>query len=201
MERPDRYFDDNVVRSAALLEAVYGAAVPGIVFSSSCSVYGSPHALPVAEDHPTAPETPYGLGHIPSLRVFGTDYPTPDGTAIRDYVHVVDLADAHVRALEHLRDGGTSTVINLGTGRGSSVLNVVAVAKQASGVDFPVELVDRRPGDPPAVYADNARAASLLGWRPVYALEETVASAWRWASTDPDGYATVAEGMPWPASS
>jgi UDP-glucose-4-epimerase GalE len=249
MECPERYFDNNVARSAALLETLCAAGVARFVFSSSCSVYGSPRALPVDEDHPTAPESPYGasklmteqmldwygrcrgldwvalryfnaagaaddasigedsaislnliplalraaLGQIPGLRVFGSDYPTPDGTAIRDYVHVVDLADAHVRALELLRGGGASTVVNLGTGRGSSVLEVVEVAKRVSGIDFPVDLVDRRPGDPVAVYADNARAARVLGWSPQYALDEIVASAWRWASTHPDGYATSAE--------
>src|SRR5205085_9666480 len=88
------------------------------------------------------------LGRSPALKVFGTDYPTPDGTAIRDYVHVIDLADAHIRALRYLRDGGDSTVVNLGTGRGSSVLEVIAAARGASGRDFPVDLVDRRPGDP-----------------------------------------------------
>jgi len=257
MELPQRYFDNNVARSAALLEVLADTGVTRFVFSSSCSVYGSPRELPVGEDHPTAPESPYGasklmveqmlqwygacrglgwialryfnaagaaadatigedssislnliplalraaLGQIPELRVFGSDYPTPDGTAIRDYVHVVDLSDAHVRALQVLRDGGPSSVINLGTGQGSSVLDVVAVTKRASGVDFPVDLVARRPGDPVAVYADNRRAAQVLGWRPAYSLDEIVETAWRWSSTHPRGYATEDGEVSWLASS
>jgi UDP-glucose-4-epimerase GalE len=129
------------------------------------------------------------LGRIPALRVFGTDYPTPDGTAIRDYVHVVDLADAHVRALEHLEAGGDSSIVNLGTGTGSSVQEVVDATRRACGHEFPVEYVDRRPGDPVAVYADNRRAADVLGWKPQYGLEEIVATAWQWHSTHPEGYA------------
>jgi UDP-glucose 4-epimerase len=248
MLRPERYFDNNVARSAAFLSALQLSGVSNVVFSSSCAVYGSPRSLPVGEDHPTAPESPYGasklmveqmldwyrachglgwvalryfnaagaaddasigevaarstnlvpvalraaLGQIPALQVFGDDYPTPDGTAIRDYVHVVDLADAHVRALQYLEDGGAPTVVNLGTGTGSSVLEVVAAARRASGVEFPVELVSRRPGDPVAVYADNGRAQAVLGWQPTYALDAIVASAWRWHVTHPDGYPSAA---------
>src|SRR4051794_21175798 len=106
------------------------------------------------------------LGRRPPVQVFGTDYPTPDGTAIRDYVHVEDLADAHVRAVEHLEQGGDTTAINLGTGTGSSVQQVIDAAKAASGGDVPVEYVARRPGDPVAVYADNSLAARVLGWKP-----------------------------------
>ena len=99
------------------------------------------------------------LGQIPALPVYGTDYPTPDGSAIRDYVHVDDLADADVRALRYLESGGDTTVVNVGTGQGSSVLEVVAATKRASGIDFAMRLQPRRPGDPSAVYADHRRAA------------------------------------------
>ena len=130
------------------------------------------------------------LGQIPALPVYGTDYPTPDGSAIRDYVHVEDLADAHVRALGYLEDGGDTTVINVGTGEGSSVLEVVAATKRASGVDFPIRLEPRRLGDPTAVYADNRRARALLEWEPKHGLDDIVRSAWHWHSTHPEGYRT-----------
>ena len=121
--------------------------------------------------------------------MFGTDYPTPDGTAIRDYIHVEDLADAHVRALEYLEAGGATTAINLGTGTGSSVREVIDAARQVSGVDIPCVDVDRRAGDPVAIYGDNRKAADLLGWRPDRTLATIVSSAWQWHSTHPDGYA------------
>jgi UDP-glucose-4-epimerase GalE len=127
------------------------------------------------------------LGHG-GLQVYGTDYPTPDGTNIRDYVHVVDLADAHLRALEYLERGGATTAVNLGTGTGSSVLEVIESARRASGAVIEPEFVGRRAGDPVALYADNQRARDLLGWVPHYGLDEIVASAWRWHSSHPDGY-------------
>jgi UDP-glucose-4-epimerase GalE len=131
------------------------------------------------------------LGRAPHVSVFGTDYPTPDGTAIRDYVHVDDLADAHVRALDHLESGGPTTAINLGTGKGSSVREVIDAARRASGIDIPVVDADRRAGDPVAIYGDNRRAAEVLEWRPERDLDDIVSSAWRWHSTHPDGYETT----------
>ena len=128
------------------------------------------------------------LGQRVPLRVFGTDYPTADGTNIRDYVHVVDLADAHLRALEYLEAGNESTAVNLGTGRGSSVLEVIESARRASGVAIPMELTDRRPGDPVALYADTTKAAEVLGWTARYGLDDIVGTAWAWHSTHPDGY-------------
>jgi UDP-glucose-4-epimerase GalE len=132
------------------------------------------------------------IGKIPYIKVFGTSYPTPDGTAIRDYIHVLDLADAHIKALEFLQANDRSAVFNLGTGHGSSVQEVIDAAKRISGVDIPIEYTDRRPGDPVAIYADNTKARTLLGWEPQYGLDEIVASAWRWHSTHPDGYADAA---------
>ncbi|MGD9703377.1 MAG: UDP-glucose 4-epimerase GalE [Acidimicrobiia bacterium] len=131
------------------------------------------------------------LGRRGPVKVFGTDYPTPDGTAIRDYVHVDDLADAHLRALDHLTAGGTTTAVNLGSGTGSSVSEVLAATAAVSGQSVPCEHTGRRPGDPAAVFADNSYASELLGWRPTHDLDEIVASAWKWHSTHPNGYATV----------
>lgn len=128
------------------------------------------------------------IGKMPTVKVFGTDYPTPDGTAIRDYIHVLDLADAHIKALEFLRANDRSEIFNLGTGHGSSVQQVVDAAKRISGVEVPVAYMDRRPGDPVAIYADNTKARTLLGWNPQYGLDEIIESAWRWHSTHPEGY-------------
>ena len=124
------------------------------------------------------------LGHAPPLEVFGTDYPTPDGTCIRDYIHVDDLADAHLRALDYLQAGGVTTAVNLGTGVGSSVREVLAAAERSAGRPVPAEDTARRPGDPVALWADNRRAAELLGWKARYGLEDIVASAWNWHSRD-----------------
>ncbi|MGH9107394.1 MAG: UDP-glucose 4-epimerase GalE [Acidimicrobiales bacterium] len=129
------------------------------------------------------------LGRIPELKVFGTDYPTPDGTAVRDYIHVDDLADAHLRALAYLDGGGPSDVFNLGTGTGSTVRQVIAAAGKAAGRPVPFVDASRRGGDPVALYADNAKAHEVLGWSPRYDLMGTVASAWAWHSAHPDGYA------------
>ncbi|HEX5586539.1 MAG TPA: UDP-glucose 4-epimerase GalE [Acidimicrobiia bacterium] len=246
MEVPEKYFENNVAKTARLLDTLHAAGVAQFVFSSSCSVYGTPSTLPVDEQHPTGPESPYAeskhlvermlrwfddchglrsvslryfnaagasadarlgedsprplnlvplamlaaLGKIDALSVYGTDYPTPDGTCVRDYIHVDDLADAHVRALGYLADGGPSTALNVGTGQGSSVLEVIDGAKAVSGIDFPVKLVERRPGDPSAVWADNTRVREVLGWQAEHALDEILASAWAWHSTHPEGYAT-----------
>lgn len=128
-------------------------------------------------------------GRIPRVRVFGTDYPTPDGTAIRDYIHVLDLADAHARALDFLRANDRSEIFNLGTGKGASVKEVVDTARRISGIDIPSQNEARRPGDPVSVYADNTKARTALGWEPRHGLESIVESAWRWASTHPNGFA------------
>lgn len=121
------------------------------------------------------------------VRVFGTDYPTPDGTAIRDYIHVEDLAEAHVRALDHLTRGGSSTTLNLGTGRGASVAEVIAAAARATGRRIRVDDAPRRAGDPPSVWADPGRAREVLGWQASRFLDDILSSAWRWhcAQHDP----------------
>jgi UDP-glucose 4-epimerase len=131
------------------------------------------------------------LGLRPPVQVFGTDFPTPDGTAVRDYIHVDDLASGHLLALQHLERGGRSLAVNLGTGEGSSVRQVIDVAKRVSGRTVPAEYVERRPGDPSAVWADNRLAAEVLGWHPSSGLDEIIESAWRWHSTHPNGFAAV----------
>ncbi|MEK6720748.1 MAG: UDP-glucose 4-epimerase GalE [Chloroflexota bacterium] len=129
------------------------------------------------------------LGRSPTLRIFGTDYPTPDGTAVRDYVHVDDLADAHVLALEHLVGGGTTGVLNLGTGRGTSVSEIVDLARSVTGRPIATENAPRRPGDPAAIWADTSLANDRLGWTARHDLRAIVESAWAWHSRHPDGYA------------
>jgi UDP-glucose 4-epimerase len=244
MENPERYFTNNVGHGVEFLSELRHLGVNRFVFSSTCAVYGTPDNVPVNEDEPLGPESPYGEsklmfekvlqwydrchgiksvslryfnaagaatdGHIgedwrislnlvplvmkaalergPIIKVFGTDYPTPDGTAIRDYIHVEDLAEAHVLALRYLEAGGDSDVFNLGTGVGSSVLDVINATEKASGVRVPRELAPRRAGDPVRIFADNAKAQRVLGWQPVYGIDEIVASAWRWHSTHIDGF-------------
>jgi UDP-glucose 4-epimerase len=122
------------------------------------------------------------------LKLFGEDYPTPDGTCLRDYIHVTDLADAHVRALARLQDGGPSATYNLGTGRPSSVKDVIAAVESVTGRRAVVERAPRRPGDPAALFAAAERAHADLGWVPQRALETIVADAWRWHSAHPNGY-------------
>ncbi len=245
MEQPARYWRNNVGGSVELVEAMLAADVRQIVFSSSCSVNGTPDEVPVGEDAAVRPESVYAetkammerilhwygetsglrsvslryfnaagasedaaigedwtrslnlvplvmkatLGRSGPVKVMGADYPTPDGTAIRDYVHVDDLADAHVRALHHLASGGASTVLNLGTGVGSSVLDVIRATERITGRQVPHELAPRRVGDPVATYADPTRAEQVLGWRATRGLDEIIASAWGWHSTHLDGYA------------
>jgi len=135
-------------------------------------------------------------GRRAQLQVFGNDYDTADGTGVRDYIHVSDLADGHVAALQYLFDAGRSLTVNLGTGRGYSVLELVRAYALASGRDIPCRVVPRRPGDVAACYADPARAAQLLGWRAVHGLDRMCADSWRWQRLNPHGF----EGVP-PAAS
>ncbi len=242
MEQPGRYFANNVNGSQQLIEALYRSGVEHVVFSSSCSVYGTPDQTPVSEAAPLRPESVYAetkrmtesilrwydvthgvrsaslryfnaagassdgvigedwaltlnlvplalkaiLGRRPPLLVFGTDYPTPDGTAVRDYVHVEDLADAHVKALDYLESGGATTALNLGSGVGSSVLEVVEAAERISGRPVPREYGERRAGDPVALYSDNTLVRATLGWEPTRGLDEIIATAWQWHSAHAD---------------
>ncbi len=236
MVDPSKYFHNNVDGTVHLLDAAHRAGVGRVVFSSSCSVYGTPEHVPVDESQRIAPESvyaetkaivervlhwygavhgmrsvslryfnaagasfdsrigedwTYALNLIPvairalltdgsPLQVYGTDYPTPDGTCVRDYIHVVDLATAHVAAIDYLADGGDSTAVNVGTGVGSSVKEVLDGIEQVAGRPVPHELAPRRIGDPSTTYADNSRARQLLGWEPEYGLDEILDTAFRW---------------------
>jgi UDP-glucose-4-epimerase GalE len=242
---PAKYYRNNAAGSLNLLETLVERGVRGIVFSSTCAVYGEPRFLPLTEEHPRAPANPYGhskrfveqmladfrrayglrsvclryfnaagadpegeLGedHDPEthliplvlrgvlgaepLKVFGDDYNTPDGTCTRDYIHVQDLARAHVRAVERLAQGWEGEPLNLGCGREYSVRQVIGAAERVTGRAIPYEVQPRRPGDVPRLVADNSRAEAALGWRPEWtALEEIVGSAWRWMQAHPQGYA------------
>jgi UDP-glucose 4-epimerase len=127
-------------------------------------------------------------GQREKLKVFGNDYPTRDGTAVRDYLHVADLADAHLKALEALNNGDTGFTCNLGTGKGSSVLEVITAFEKATGKKIPFEIVGRRAGDVTEAWADPTYAEKLLGWKTVRGLEEMLADAWHWQSKNPNGY-------------
>ena len=128
------------------------------------------------------------VGKLAQLQIFGGDYPTPDGTGVRDYIHVADLASGHLAALEHLDNMRGMAAINLGTGRGLSVLEVVQAFQTASAKNIPYAITDRRPGDVAASYADAALAHQLLGWRAQKGLQDMCADAWRWQQKNPDGY-------------
>jgi UDP-glucose 4-epimerase len=221
---PLGYYKNNTANSRTLIEAAVKGGVKYFIFSSTAAVYGNPETVPVPEDAPLHPMSPYGssklmteiilrdtafahplkyavlryfnvagadprmrtgqstpaathlikvavqaaLGLRKKMDVFGTDYATPDGTCIRDYIHVTDLVRAHSDALAYLRAGGDSATFNCGYGRGFSVLEVIETVKQVSGVDFRVDLAARRPGDPARIVAASDRARSVLGWTPRY---------------------------------
>ena len=130
--------------------------------------------------------TQVAQGIRPELQVFGNDYPTPDGTGVRDYVHVDDIADGHIRAIERLRSGFTA--LNLGSGRGTSVLELVHAFEKMNRVPVPYSVMPRRAGDLPSYYAVADKAAEFLGWRPIRTVEDMVEDSWRWQSKNPDGY-------------
>ncbi|HEY2560158.1 MAG TPA: UDP-glucose 4-epimerase GalE [Caldimonas sp.] len=148
----------------------------------------------IGEDPRGAPNNlmPYvaqvAVGKRPVLRIFGNDYDTSDGTGVRDYLHVMDLAEGHVAALRHLLGGARSLVINLGTGRGTSVLELVHAFERASGRRVPYEIAPRRPGDVAACYADSSRAFQMIGWRAIRNLDAMCADAWHWQSGNPNSY-------------
>jgi UDP-glucose 4-epimerase len=148
----------------------------------------------IGEDPSGPPENlfPYiarvAVGALPKVRVFGNDYDTADGTGVRDFIHVMDLAQGHVAALERLIGAQTSFTVNLGTGRGYSVLEVVRAFERACGTSIPMEFVSRRPGDVGASFADPSRAEAELGWKALLGLEEMCIDAWRWQSQNPRGY-------------
>ena len=148
----------------------------------------------IGEDH--SPEThliplilQVPLGKRDHITVFGEDYPTPDGTCLRDYIHVLDLADAHVLAIDYLRRGGESNIFNLGNGQGFSVKEMIEAAKEATGLDIKVEIGERRAGDPAQLIASSEKARKVLGWQPkVTDVKAVIGTAWKWHRQHPDGY-------------
>ena len=246
VENPLAYYDNNVVGTVRLLEAMAECNVKQLVFSSSATVYGTPQQLPLVEDHPLSATNPYGqtklviedmlrahhlanpawrvailryfnpvgahesglIGEDPKgtpnnllpyvaqvavgrrefLNVWGNDYDTPDGTGVRDYIHVVDLALGHVKALERLQNHSECAAINLGTGCGYSVLDMVFAFEKASGKAVPFKVGPRRAGDVASSYADPGQALVLLGWRAERGLDAMCQDAWRWQSRNPNGY-------------
>ena len=244
--KPLEYYDNNLVSTLALLEAMRKYSVKQLVFSSSATVYGSPSELPLRETSTVGVglTNPYGktkymieqiiqdycaadpafeatilryfnpigahqsgqigedpngipnnllpyvaqvaVGKLQSVGVFGDDYDTPDGTGVRDYIHVVDLARGHVAALQHMKAG--TNVYNLGTGSGTSVLEIIKAFSKACGRDLPYEIKPRRAGDIAACYADCSKAERELGWRAELSIEQACADSWRWQSQNPNGF-------------
>ncbi len=241
---PAPYYQNNIVGTLSLLNAMRAAKVEKIVFSSTCATYGIPETVPITEAETQAPINPYGftklaiehaltdysnayglgfaalryfnasgasddspigedhdpethliplvlqvaLGQRENIKIFGDDYPTPDGTCVRDYIHVDDLATAHVAALG-LLEPGAQLKLNLGTGRGASVKEVIEASRRITGHAIPAEIVPRREGDPPELVADASLANKTLNWQPKYTdIEAVVASAWKWHQERPRGY-------------
>ncbi|MFD6390259.1 UDP-glucose 4-epimerase GalE [Nocardia sp. NPDC055029] len=232
VERPEKYWHGNVVKTLTLLEAIRETATPRLVFSSTAAVYGEPEQVPITEDSPTRPTNPYGasklaidhaitsyavahglaatslryfnvagaygglgenrvvethliplvlqvaLGHRKAISVYGTDWPTPDGTCVRDYIHIRDLAQAHLLALSSAQPG-SHRILNLGSGTGFSVREVISACERVTGL--PIEAIDapRRAGDPAVLIASSDRAIAELGWQPEHNdLDEIVTDAW-----------------------
>jgi len=247
VDKPLLYYDNNIVGSIVLFEAMAEAGVKSIVFSSSATVYGDPASVPITEDFPLFATNPYGRsklfieemlrdiarsdaewsisllryfnpvgahesgligedprgipnnlmpyiaqvagGRRPYLNIFGGDYPTPDGTGVRDYIHVVDLARGHVAALNRMQQGiqGVHTW-NLGTGQGLSVLDMVQAFEVASGKTINYQIVARREGDVAQCWADPSRAQRDLNWHAELDLTRMCADTWRWQQANPQGY-------------
>ena len=274
---PLRYYENNIESTLSLCFVMAARGVKRLVFSSSATVYGDPHTVPIREDFPLAPANPYGrtklmieqilqdlyvsdpawqiallryfnpvgahssgligedpggypnnlmpyisqvaVGRREQLSVFGNDYPTPDGTGVRDYIHVMDLAEGHIAALRYMEKTESSSpsslsfprrresmpesscrrrpasseeaaplIVNLGTGRGYSVLEMVSAFEKASEKIIPYQITDRRPGDIAACYADPSLAEKMLGWKAARHLEDMCADTWRWQSQNPAGY-------------
>ncbi len=246
VEQPLRYYDNNVGGSVALLEVMEEFGCKKFVFSSSATVYGDPHTVPITEDFPLSATNPYGqsklfveeilrdlstsddawqiillryfnpvgahksgtIGEDPNgipnnlmpfisqtavgkreyLSVFGDDYDTKDGSGVRDYIHVVDLANAHFKAIEKINSVEKVATINLGTGNGYSVIEMVKAFEEASGKKVPYKTAPRRAGDIAECYADPKYAKEFLGWEATRGIKEMCEDAWRWQSQNPQGY-------------
>lgn len=233
---PAKYYQNNVVNTLHLLDAMVRHNVQNFIFSSTCATYGEPKRIPIVEDMGQWPINPYGWtklmveriladyhrayglrscvlryfnaagadpegeigerhepethliplvldaasGRREAVSVYGTDYPTPDGTGVRDYIHVNDLAKAHLLALDYIRREGVSADFNLGNGVGYSVREVIEMARQVTGRDIPVVYGERRIGDPPTLVGSSEKARRILGWQPKYDLRAIIETAWRW---------------------
>ena len=245
MEKPLKYFDNNIGGMISLLEAMQKHEVKRIIFSSTAATYGEPKKVPILETDPTIPTNPYGeskltmekmmhwvsrlhgigyvslryfnvagawhdgsigedhhpeshlvplilqvpLGKRDHITIYGDDYPTQDGTCIRDYIHTEDLARAHILALEYLRNGGQSDIFNLGSGDGYSVMEMITAARKVTGHPIPAQVGTRRPGDPAKLVADSSKAQEILKWKPeITRMEDIIATAWKWHSSHPNGY-------------
>lgn len=241
---PDRYYQNNVVCTLHLLEAMRLSGVRKIIFSSTTATYGVPESIPITEEERQDPINPYGftklvmeraladyahaygfgyaalryfnaagaaedgsigedhdpeshlipivlqvaLGQREQVAIFGDDYPTSDGTCIRDYIHVDDLGDAHIKALSQLK-AGEGIQVNLGTGRGTSVKEIIDACRRVTGHPIPIAIGPRRPGDPPELVADSSKARRTLNWQPKYTdIESIIRTAWHWHKAHPHGY-------------
>ncbi|QSR88356.1 UDP-glucose 4-epimerase GalE [Methylacidiphilum caldifontis] len=238
MKFPSLYFQNNVAYGINLLDALVKFGVKRIVFSSTCSVYGSVNKIPIDENVSVRPENPYGeskllfekmlewyrkihgirpvifryfnaagatgshgehhrmethliprilqvaLGLEPKIEIYGHDYPTDDGTAVRDYIHVVDLVEAHIKALEIPFEG----VYNLGNAKGYSVLQIIELSRNITSRPIPAVFTSRRAGDPPILVADFSKAFKTFGWKPKNDMSSIIHSAWLWHKSHPQGY-------------
>ncbi|MFN8528281.1 MAG: UDP-glucose 4-epimerase GalE [Anaerolineae bacterium] len=248
MQKPFKYFRDNVASTTNLLEAMVDHDVKKFILSSTAALFEKPAHMPIPETDPIIPGSVYGetkaiaermlywldrtvgmrycalryfnacgahpegaigedhspethlipillqvaLGQREYVQVYGNDYDTPDGTPIRDYIHVMDLAMAHILALEALADG-RSRVYNLGNGEGYSVLQVLETARQVTGHPIPAQFGPRRPGDVPTLIADSTTISRELGWEPMYDLRRIIETAWKWHQTHPHGFEAPAD--------
>jgi UDP-glucose 4-epimerase len=245
-QKPFEYYENNIAGTLSLLGAMRRADCFHFIFSSSATVYGDPHAVPITEDFPRSTMSPYGqtklmieqmledmqtadprwsmtllryfnpIGAHPSgkmgedpqgipnnlmpyitqvaigrrdcLNIFGNDYPTKDGTCVRDYIHVMDLAEGHVKAWQVCGEKAGLHIYNLGAGQGVSVLEMVHAFARASGMEINYKLVDRRPGDVAECWADPAKAQRELGWKATRTLDDMTRDSWLWQQTNPNGY-------------
>lgn len=245
VDAPVKYYQNNVAATIELLKGMIAAGIKRIVFSSSCATYGQPTILPISEQHPQVPISPYGhsklmveqilrdfnnaygleytalryfnaagadpdgelgedhrpethlipivlqvaLGRRDTVTIFGDDFNTPDGTCVRDYIHIADLAHAHLLALERLLNGHPGGEFNLGNGDGYSVKDVIEQARKITAKPIPSNISGRRPGDPASLIASSTKARQELGWKPQFtSLESIIDTAWQWHKAHPSGY-------------
>lgn len=246
VQKPIEYYENNISGMLALIDVMREFNVKNLVFSSSATVYGNPHTVPITEDFPLSTTNPYGstklfieyilkdlakadpefniailryfnpigahpsgligedpngipnnlcpyitkvaVGKLKEVHVFGNDYPTKDGTGVRDYIHVVDLARGHVLAVNKLLTKSGLFIVNLGTGRGYSVLEMINAFSKALGKEIPYVIDPRRPGDIPECYADPTKAYNLIGFKAEKTLDDMSRDALNWQKKNPDGY-------------